>query len=84
MKFVRRVAATNGQHTDPLKDELFAIAGRCTGDASNDVDQFLALRQMFTDELMQSPGFRDCLVKAYDALGHADAAAVFGAIDIAA
>lgn len=81
MKFVRRVAADNSEHVDPLKTELFAIAAQCNGDALNDVGRFLTLRQMFTEDLTTLPGFTNALVAAYTAIGNAEAADIYAAID---
>lgn len=83
MRLVRRSAALNAEHNDPLRDELFEIASRCNGDAKYDVEQLLSLRQMFTDELVANPGFFAGLVGAYKALGDAEAADVYRAIALA-
>jgi fructuronate reductase len=81
MKFVRRVAADNSEHVDPLKSELFAIAAQCNGDAKNDVGRFLTLRQMFTEDLTTLPGFTDGLVAAYTTIGNTEVADIYAAID---
>ena len=81
MKFVRRVAVDNSEHVDPLKKELFDIAARCNGDARNDVERFLTLRQIFTEDLTTLPGFTDGLVAAYTAIANAEAADIYAAID---
>ena len=81
MKFVRRVASAGAQHTDPLRDELFAIAGRCNGEAANDVNMFLALKPMFGEEVTLLEGFRERLVMAYDDLGSANYEAVRSSVN---
>lgn len=81
MKLVCRTAADNSEHVDPLKTELFAIAAQCNGDARNDVGRFLALRQMFTEDLTQLPGFIDGLVAGYTATANGEAADIYAAVD---
>lgn len=64
--FVRRCYDQSLDMTDPLRDELFAIAARCSGSGSDDVRRFFTLDHLFIDRLKADSGFMSELVRAYD------------------
>jgi fructuronate reductase len=74
--FVRRCHDKSVEMTDPLCDELLAIAGRCDGSGAHDVPLFLSHETLFTSALKQNPLFHQGLVRAYDHIAgggrHAD------------
>ena len=80
MHFVRKVAAKNLDHNDPLKDELFSVAKLCTGSAGKDVAKFLLLSQIFPKDMVERPSFVSSLISAYASLGSASAGEIYTAI----
>ena len=70
MMFIRDAAANSAKITDPMADKLVEIAKSCTGDTA-DVDQFLALRQIFPEVLVNSEQFVKSVKNAYERIGSA-------------
>ncbi len=64
--FVRRCHDGGTPMTDPLRDELLAIAAQCDGTGAHDVPRFLAHEHLFTDALTGSRAFAGLLASAYD------------------
>ncbi|MGW8367352.1 MAG: mannitol dehydrogenase family protein, partial [Gammaproteobacteria bacterium] len=64
--FVRRCHDDGTPMTDPLRDDLLAIAAQCDGSGAHDVPRFLAHEHLFIDALKHSMAFADLLVGAYD------------------
>ena len=60
---------------DPLADKLAVIARACTGEATNDVPRFLALREVFPQALAADPHFVKALGQAYEQLGRGEVSA---------
>ncbi|MFT4045364.1 MAG: mannitol dehydrogenase family protein [Solimonas sp.] len=78
--FLRGKARTGDKLTDPLADRLLAVAGAATGDATADVERFLALDNVFPPELAGEPAFRKALISAYAKLGDGSREAVLSAL----
>ncbi len=68
MHFVRRQAARGESVTDPLAERLFAVGRACQNQSRLDVPEFLALREVFPERLVQDPTFTNALARAYDDL----------------
>lgn len=64
--FVRRCHDGGVEMTDPLRDDLLAIAASCNGSSDHDVDCFLKHASLFTAELKASDEFRQKLVRSYE------------------
>jgi fructuronate reductase len=73
--FVRRRTARGERLNDPLATRLAEIAAVCTGNATHDVRQFLALDNVFTRELQTSGELESSLAEAYEKLGGVDSVA---------
>jgi len=69
LQFVRRAQRDARALVDPLADILFAIARDCSGEGNYDVPRFLALTQVFGEDLPRNPLFAPALVDAYDKTG---------------
>jgi len=65
--FVRRAQRDGVKLVDPLADELEAVSAGCNGEAAHDVPRFLALRQVFADDLPRDAVFAAALRAAYEA-----------------
>jgi fructuronate reductase len=65
MRFVVRQAKADIVLQDPLHDKLAVIGKSCTGNAAADVPKFLALREMFTEELAANEQFKAAITAAY-------------------
>ena len=63
---IRRCHHEGEAMTDPLRDELLAIAAACNGSAAHDVPLFLAHEDLFIDALRDSEAFTGVLSEAYD------------------
>lgn len=79
MHFVRRQARNGVALVDPLDDVLSGIGRATTGEATHDVDAFLALDAVFAP-LSGDPRFVESLRAAHAALGDATPAAVARAL----
>jgi fructuronate reductase len=66
LSFVRRCHDDGTPMSDPLRDELLAIAAQCDGTGAHDVPRFLAHEHLFTDALTASRAFAGQLASAYD------------------
>jgi len=64
--FIRRCHDEGVEMTDPLREDLLAIAAACDGTAAHDVPLFLAHDSLFTGTLQASDAFAGLLRKAYD------------------
>jgi fructuronate reductase len=65
MRFVVRQAKAGIVLQDPIHDKLAEIGKSCIGDATTDVAKFLALREMFTEELAANEQFKAAITAAY-------------------
>ncbi len=66
MRFVIRQAKADIVLQDPLHEKLAAVGKSCTGDAALDVPKFLALREMFSEELAGNEQFKSAITAAYE------------------
>ncbi len=65
MRFVAREAKAGVALADPLNDKLTAIGKACTGQAEADLPRFLALREVFPADLVETSKFREAMLQAY-------------------
>jgi len=79
LQFVRRQARNGVALVDPMNDVLSQIGRRTTGDATHDVDAFLALDAVF-GSLAGDERFVAALRGAYEALGDGSPEAVSAAL----
>jgi fructuronate reductase len=66
MRFVVQQTNSCIELNDPLRDKLSQIGKACVGDAVTDVPMFLALREVFPADLVESSDFRAAVYSAYD------------------
>jgi len=66
--FVRNAQRDGRTLVDPLAGPLFDAASGCNGDAAHDVARFLALAQVFGDDLPRDARFVATLRAAYRTL----------------
>jgi fructuronate reductase len=66
MHFIRRAALRGEALNDPLASRLLDIARACTGQATADIQRFLALEAVFSADLRNNPRFTEPLIRAYD------------------
>lgn len=78
--FIRRQVRNGGQLVDPLAVQLAEIAGRCTGQATDDVATFLGLAKVFSTELTGNATFRAALESVYSRLSEVDNPATLGEV----
>ena len=77
--FIRRKAKRGERAIDPLATKLFDIGLACTGNASRDVQLFLALDTVFSTDLRNSTRLAILLAQAYEQLS-----AVTNSVELAA
>jgi fructuronate reductase len=68
LQFVRRAQRDGRALVDPLGDVLLAIARHCNGDGAHDVPRFLALGQVFGDDLPGNADFSAAMISAYSVI----------------
>lgn len=68
LHFVRRAQRDGRKLVDPLAATLLAMAAECDGSAAHDIQRFLALDQVFGDDLPRTRQFAAALELAYAAL----------------
>ncbi|MCD1636598.1 mannitol dehydrogenase family protein [Martelella mediterranea] len=66
MRFVKLTAESGGTLTDPLADQLLAMARDREGEAL--VDGLIAIDTVFDADLAAHPAFRAAILKAYDSI----------------
>lgn len=82
MHFVRIKSVQQEKIYDPLAEKLVGIGADCTLNAVDDVKKFMALGEVFSQELLESSDFINALTDAYRALGDGSAAAVTAALPL--
>jgi len=66
MHYVRKQVAKQASLNDPLESSLKTIAASCNGQGDHDVPLFLAIRQMFSAQLVGDKQFVDLLTDMYN------------------
>lgn len=66
MRFVVQQTKTSIKLEDPVSGKLAEIGNSCTGNATDDVSKFLALREVFPVELAENAQFTAGMLAAYD------------------
>ncbi|MDP4536804.1 mannitol dehydrogenase family protein [Alkalimonas collagenimarina] len=66
--FIRQRQQSQTKLTDPLAEQLLAVAAQCSGNAEADVALFLAIDAVFPRELTEQNAFKQAVVAAYQQL----------------
>jgi fructuronate reductase len=66
MRFVARDAKAGRDFADPMSAALVRIGKACTGAARDDLPRFLALKNVFSSDLAETPGFVGAVGNVYE------------------